>query len=115
MLKIIIIINDVIEKNKIKSYLNRAKRKINNFDFELVKEFDDSRQAVNYLCQNSDIDIIIVENKTNAVFSGLDFVMLAENEFAQSSIMLITEADSEIEFDFENLNNVSKRLKIQFS
>ncbi|MGM0500831.1 MAG: HD domain-containing phosphohydrolase [Bacillota bacterium] len=107
MLKIIIIINDVIEKNKIKSYLNRAKRKISNFDFELVKEFDDSRQAVNYLCQNSDIDIIIAENKTNAVFSGLDLVMLAEKEFSQSSIMLITEADTEIEFDFENINNLT--------
>ncbi|MFW5988008.1 MAG: diguanylate cyclase domain-containing protein [bacterium] len=107
MLKIIIIINDVIEKNKIKSYLNRARRKITNYDFELVKEFDDSLNAVNYLCQNSDIDIIIAENKVSSVFSGLDLVMLAEKEFSQSSIMLITDPGAEIEFDFENINNLT--------
>ena len=60
MLKIVIVINDVIEKNKIKSYLNRAKRKISELEFELVKEFDDNREAVNFLYQNSDIDLLII-------------------------------------------------------
>ena len=107
MLKIVIIINDVIEKNKIKSYLNRAKRKIGDFEFELVKEFEDNRQAVNYLYQNSDIDIVIVENSVGKVFSGLDLIMLAEKEFPNSSIILLSEPRSELEFDSRNVSSLT--------
>lgn len=107
MLKIITIIKDVIEKNKIKSYLNRAKRKIEEIEFELVKEFDDNRKAVNYLYQNSDIDIIIVENKAGEIFSGLDLLTLAEEEFNKSSIMLLNESENELELDYENINNLT--------
>lgn len=107
MLKIVIIINDVIEKNKIKSHLNRAKRKITDFDFELVKEFDDSRQAVNFLYQNLDIDIIIVENAIGKVFSGLNLVMLAEKEFPGTSLILLNEPGTELELDFRNVSNLT--------
>ena len=107
MLKIVIIINDVIEKNKIKSYLNRAKRKIKDFEFELVKEFDDNRQAVNYLYQNSDIDIVIVENSMGKLFSGLDLVMLAEKEFPTSSLILLTEPKIELELESINVRNLT--------
>jgi len=107
VLKIITIIKDVIEKNKIKTYLNRAKRKIKNIDFELVKEFDDNRQAVNYLYQNNDIDIIIVENKAEEIFSGLDLLTLAEKEFTKSSIMLLNETENELELNYENINNLT--------
>ncbi|MFN2340265.1 MAG: diguanylate cyclase domain-containing protein [Halanaerobium sp.] len=107
MLKIVIIINDVIEKNKIKSYLNRARRKITDFEFELVKEFDDNRQAVNYLYQNSEVDIVIVENSLEKVFSGLDLVMLAEKEFPNSSLVLLTEPGNELEIESGNLSNLT--------
>ncbi|RAK11826.1 PAS domain S-box-containing protein/diguanylate cyclase (GGDEF)-like protein [Halanaerobium saccharolyticum] len=107
MLKIVIIINDLIEKNKMKSHLNRAKRKIADFDFELVKEFDNNRQAVNYLYQNSDVDIIIVENAMGKVFSGLDLVMLAEKEFPRSSLILLNEPGSELELDSRNVSNLT--------
>ena len=107
MLKIVIIIKDVIEKNKIKSYLNRAKRKITDFAFELVKEFDDNRQAVNYLYQNSEIDIVIVENSMGKVFSGLDLVMLAEKEFPNSSLVLLSEPRNELELESANVSNLT--------
>jgi diguanylate cyclase (GGDEF)-like protein/PAS domain S-box-containing protein len=107
LLKIVIIINDVIEKNKIKSYLNRAKRKITDFEFELVKEFDDNRQAVNYLYQNSDIDIVIVENSMAKVFSGLDLAMLAEKEFPASSLILLTEPKDELKIESRNVSNLT--------
>jgi diguanylate cyclase (GGDEF)-like protein/PAS domain S-box-containing protein len=107
VLKIITIIKDVIEKNKIKAYLSRAKRKIKNIDFELVKEFDDNRQAVKFLYQNSDIDIIIVENKAEEIFSGLDLLTLAEKEFNKSSILLLNENENELELDYENINNLT--------
>jgi len=107
VLKIVIIIKDVIEKNKIKSYLNRAKRKITDFDFELIKEFDDNRQAVNYLYQNSDVDIVIVENSMGKVFSGLDLVMLAEKEFSNSSIVLLSESKNELELEPSNVSNLT--------
>ena len=106
MLKIITIIKDVIEKNRIKAYLNRVKWKIKDIDFELVKEFDDNRQAVNYLYQN-EIDIIIVENKAEEIFSGLDLLTLAEKEFNKSSIMLLNETEKELELNSENINNLT--------
>ncbi|MFW6229803.1 MAG: HD domain-containing phosphohydrolase [Halanaerobium sp.] len=107
MLKIVVIINDVIEKNKIKSYLNRAKRKIDDFNFKLVKEFDNNRQAVNYLYQNSDIDILIAENSMRKVFSGMDLVMLSENEFPDLSIILLTEAGDQPELKPGNIGSLT--------
>lgn len=107
MLKIVLIINDLVEKNIIKSYLSRAKRRINEFDFELVKEFDDNRQAVNFLYQNEDIDILIVENSTGDAFAGLDFLMLAEEEFPHSSVILLTEENEELKLHTANLNNLA--------
>lgn len=106
MLKIVVIMNDVIEKNKIKSYLNRASR-IKNFDFELVKDFEDNRQAVNFLYQNEDIDIVIIENTTAEIFAGLDFVMLAEKEFPNMSIILITEMTEELKLENSNFQNLT--------
>ena len=107
MLKIITIIRDVIEKNKIEAYLNQAKRKIDNVDFELVGGFNDNRKAVNYLYQNDDIDIIIAENREDEIFSGLDLLMLADKEFTGSSIMLLTESDKKLDLDYENTNNLT--------
>lgn len=107
MLKIITIVKDIIEKNKIKSYLNQAAGKINNLDFELVEDFSDNRKAVNYLYKNNDIDIIIAENREAEIFSGLDLLMLAEKEFKESSIMLLTETDKELALDYENINNLT--------
>jgi diguanylate cyclase (GGDEF)-like protein/PAS domain S-box-containing protein len=107
VLKIITIIKDVIEKNKIKTYLNRAKRKIKDIDFELVNEFDDNRKAVNYLYRNIDIDIIIVENRAGEIFSGLDLLMLAEKEFTKSSIMLLSETGKELALNYKNIDNLT--------
>lgn len=101
------IINDIIEKNRIKSYFNRAKRKITDFDFELIKEFEDTREALNFIYENDDIDIIIAENSAEKVFSGLDLIMLAENEFPQTSIILLTEAEEKLKLDFENISNLT--------
>ncbi len=108
--KIVLLIKDVIVKNRIKTYLNRAKRKIDNFDFELIKEFEDNRQAVNFLYQNEDIDILILENSTGEAFAGLDFVMLAENEFPKSSIILLTENGEKLDLKYSNVDNLTSIL-----
>ena len=106
MLKIVIVINDVIEKNKIKSYLNRAKRKISELEFELVKEFDDNREAVNFLYQNSDIDLLIIENSIGEIFSGLDLITLAEKEFSNTGVILLTAPGEEIDLQQSNVDNL---------
>lgn len=106
MLKIVIVINDVIEKNKIKSYLNRAKRKISELKFELVKEFDDNREAVNFLYQNSDIDLLIIENSIGEIFSGLDLITLAEKEFSNTGVILLTAPGEEIDLQQSNVDNL---------
>jgi diguanylate cyclase (GGDEF)-like protein/PAS domain S-box-containing protein len=106
LLKIVIVINDVIEKNKIKSYLNRAKRKISELKFELVKEFDDNREAVNFLYQNSDIDLLIIENSIGEIFSGLDLITLAEKEFSNTGVILLTAPGEEIDLQQCNVDNL---------
>jgi len=107
VLKIITIIKDVIEKNKIKSYLDQAQAKIKNLDFKLVKEFNDNREAVNYLYRNDDIDVIIAENREGEIFSGLDLLMLAKNEFSKASIMLLNKSKIDLALDYENISNLT--------
>lgn len=107
MLKIANIINDTIEKHKIKSHLNKAKREIEDIDFKLAREFVDNREAINYLYQNSDIDILIVENNNGQIFSGLDLLMLAEEEFPETGILLLNESQNILDFKKTNIENLT--------
>ena len=107
MLKIANIINDTIEKNKIKSHLNKAKKEIKDIDFKLAREFVDNREAVNYLYQNSDIDILIVENNSDQIFSGIDLLMLAEEEFPETGILLLNESQNVLDLEKTNIENLT--------
>jgi len=111
LLKIVIVINDVIEKNKVKSHLNRAKRKFTGIEFELVKEFDDNRQAVNFLYQNPDIDILIIENAIGEIFSGIDLITLAESEFPNTGVILLTGPGEELNLEQCSVNNLHSIIK----
>lgn len=111
MLKIVLIINDLRERHKIKSYLNKAKREIDDIDFELVKEFSNNSEAVKFLYQNSDIDILIVENSIGKIFSGLDLIMLAEKEFPNTNVLLLTEPKEILNLQSADLDTLKAILK----
>lgn len=107
MFKIVLIISDPEEKNKIKDYLNRAKEEIDDLDFELIKEFSSNRKAVKYLYQNSEVDVLIVENSTGKIFSGLDLIMLTEKEFSKTSVLLLTEPNKVLNYQFAALDTLT--------
>ncbi|MCC3145991.1 diguanylate cyclase [Halanaerobium sp. Z-7514] len=113
MLKIVLIINDLIEKAKVKSYLNKLNSSQEQFEFQLVAEFNDSSEAINFLYQNREIDILIIENSLKGIYSGIDFALLAEKEFPYSSIILISEENDNLnlsEYQLNNLNSVLTKL-----
>lgn len=113
MLKIVLIINDLIEKAKVKSYLNKLNSSQEQFEFQLVAEFNDSSKAINFLYQNREIDILIIENSLKGIYSGIDFALLAEKEFPYSSIILISEENDNLnlsEYQLNNLNSVLTKL-----
>lgn len=107
MLKVVIIINDLIERAKVKSYLNKINSSQEQFEFKLVAEFNNSSQAINFLYQNRKIDILIIENYLSGIFSGLDFALLAEKEFSYSSIILISEENDNLNLSEYQLNNLN--------
>jgi len=107
VLDIVIIVNDLIEKAQIKAYLNRANSIQEQYHFNIAAEFNDSRRAVNYLYQNQDFDILIVENSITGLFSGLDLALLSEKEFPNSSIILISENNDELDLAEKKMNNLT--------
>lgn len=111
MLKTVLIIKDKDEREQIESYFYRAKREIENFKFKLVKIFDDNRQALKFLCQQKEIDIIIVENTAEKTFSTLDLIMLAKEELSRASIILLAGSKEKLKFDFKSINNLTSILK----
>jgi len=104
LLNILILVNDLIEKARIKAYLKRANKGQVNYIFEVVAEFNESQQAVNYLYQNADIDILILEDSVHGIFSGLDLNLLLAEEFPEISVILITENNAELEL-MENITS----------
>jgi PAS domain S-box-containing protein len=107
MLKIIIIINDLIEKAKIKAYLNIANSKQDYYDFEIAGDFNSSDKAVNFLYENDDIDILILENSVSGTFSGIDLILLSEKKFPKLNSILICENGDEIDLAEHKINNLS--------
>ncbi|MFW6280650.1 MAG: HD domain-containing phosphohydrolase [Halanaerobium sp.] len=107
MLKIIIIINDLIEKAKIKAYLNIANSKQNYYDFEIAGDFNSSDKAVNFLYENDDIDILILENSASGTYSGIDLILLAEKKFPKLNSILICENGDELNLAEHKINNLS--------
>lgn len=107
MLKIVTIINDLMEKNRIKSYLAKAKNELPEFEFELSKEFEDYRHALNFLYQDEPIDILIIEDFNRDNFEGLDFIMLAAKEFPESSLILTYSASKELDLSSYKITNLA--------
>jgi PAS domain S-box-containing protein/diguanylate cyclase (GGDEF)-like protein len=107
MLKIILIINDLIEKAKIKAYLNIANHTQNHYRFEISAEFNNSDKAVNYLYENKDIDILILENSALGTFSGIDLILLTEKKFPKLNFILICENGDKLHLAEHRINNLS--------
>lgn len=107
MLKIVLIINDLIEKAKIKAYLNIANNTQNYYRFKISAEFNNSDNAVNYLYENKDIDIMILENSASGTFSGIDLILLAEEKFPKLNSILICEDGDELHLAENRINNLS--------
>ncbi len=107
MLKIVLIINDLIEKAKIKAYLNIANNTQNYYRFSISAEFNNSDKAVNYLYENDDIDILICENSVSGTFSGVDVILLAEKKFSKVNSILICENGDELHLAEHRVNNLS--------
>lgn len=107
LFNILILINDLIEKARIKTYLKKANEEQDNYQFNIAAEFNDSQQAVNYLYQNDKIDILIIEDSVYGIFSGQDLNLLLADKFPETSVILITESNAELELVENKITNLS--------
>ncbi len=107
LFNILILINDLIEKARIKTYLKKANEEQDNYQFNIAAEFNDSQQAVNYLYQNDNIDILIIEDSVYGIFSGQDLNLLLADKFPETSVILITESNAELELVENQITNLS--------
>lgn len=97
----LVVMNDQIEKKKIKKYLR-------NLNGEIVEEFSQVKKAVNYLHNyKKNVDFLITETELPGIFDGLDFSMLIEEQFSEIKLIFVLEKGEKFQPNIKASNSIS--------